>query len=727
MTKRADAGSAAVATLQRAVLLLQKGDAQLALEAANAACNAAPQLSQAYYVRGQALSALGNHAASEEAFSAALELAPDWIDAWINFGIARYRQGALDGAVAAMREVLRRAPGHAVASANLGAFLRLAGDADAAENVLREAIAREPGNAGARLNLAAELLREERAGDALELLEAGEPPVDDARAARHWHLQHSLALLQLGRPIDARAILEKLAALGPVPADTAPLWHWRQVLLARLEGKAANAGAHAALMEAALDAIGPRAVPEHRIAAHFDLGSFWSEQNDARRAFQHWLAGHALLRRNQPFSRDDHLALVEASMKRLDRPCSSGEALAEQGAPAPVFIVGLPGVGTKLCRDILAAHGEVHCVGRGAVIGRTLVALKSAASSVPVEEAAARYLTELRALAPDKARIVDKLPGGCLDLGLVGLMLPQARIIECVDDPRDTGLAIISSQTDGAQAPAHDLADLGWYIGQHDRLMAHWRTVLPNPILTVAHADWSRDFAGTLARVLAHLDLPPDSECSRPRRVERPGRWRGYAQELAPLIEALQRFGSYRFEEVDAGRTDAGPADPGDGERPFLAVFQPDNKPLSLGYAVEYLRRQAPFSDLSFGSFSGTLVGQVRRGQCLFIVDEAKEVRGFLGWCLTSEEHGQAWLAGKELPPDNDFDGGDCVIVNAWAADSKRVVRMMLNEGRKRLDGKRLIFFKRFYPDGRRRGMRLGATKFVDSHLARLDRRRNPS
>ncbi len=113
------------------------------------------------------------------------------------------------------------------------------------------------------------------------------------------------------------------------------------------------------------------------------------------------------------------------------------------------------------------------------------------------------------------------------------------------------------------------------------------------------------------------------------------------------------------------------------------------------------------------------------RGHCLFVVDEEREVRGFLGWCFTTEEIGQAWIDGTETPEDADYTDGDCVIINGWAADSRRIVRFMLNEGRKRLDGKRLIFFKRFYPDGRRRPMRLSVTDFIDSHVRRSGARRN--
>jgi hypothetical protein len=171
-------------------------------------------------------------------------------------------------------------------------------------------------------------------------------------------------------------------------------------------------------------------------------------------------------------------------------------------------------------------------------------------------------LAELHALAPSAARIVDKMPGNFLYLGLVGLMLPGARIIHCARDPRDIGLSIFTFRFHGSHGYAHDLSDLGWYIGQHDRLMAHWKSALSNPVLTVRLSDWVADFDATLERLLAHLELPFDANCARfyeqdahvrtvsRAQVRQPinarglNRWTTFAAELAPMIAELERAGS---------------------------------------------------------------------------------------------------------------------------------------------------------------------------------------
>jgi len=129
------------------------------------------------------------------------------------------------------------------------------------------------------------------------------------------------------------------------------------------------------------------------------------------------------------------------------------------------------------------------------------------------------------------------MPGNFCYLGLAARMLPGAKIIHCVRDPRDIGLSIFTFRFHGAHGYAHDLGDLGWTIAQQIRLMDHWKAVLPNPILTVRLSDWVEDFEGTLARVLAHVGLPHDRRLQPLLRAQEP---RAHGQS-APGAPTRQR------------------------------------------------------------------------------------------------------------------------------------------------------------------------------------------
>jgi tetratricopeptide (TPR) repeat protein len=555
-------------SLNLAAAALALGDAAQAVDAARRARRRAPHMPQTQYMLGMARLAANQLDGAEEAFRVAVRLAPGFADAWVNLGLVNYRRNDMVGAKAAMRRALEAAPGHRAATGNLGAFLRLTGEVDASEALLREALARDPGNAEARLNIVADLLMVGRGGDALALLDAVPPPAEPRQSA-HWLAQRALALIQLDRPEEAR---ETLDAIGEGPAELAPLLLWRRILLAAQAGDGIVAHGLAERMEAALRAQSAL-VPEHRIMAWFDLARFWSRAGETGRGFQGWAEGHRLLGRLQPFSRPAYRAFIDATIAGFDRDRLHRGPRAANRDPAPVFILGMPRTGTTLAEQIIGAHRDAFGAGErntlADAVGRIgggwespkAVERIAALDAPALDRAAQAYLAELHALAPDKARIVDKMPGNFAFLGLVGLMLPGARIIHCTRDPRDIGLSIFTFRFYGHHPYAHDLGDLGWYIGEHERLMAHWRTASPNPILTLPMKDWIEDFDTTLRRVLGFLDLPYDPACERfyesPSRVRtvshaqvrQPvnarglGRWRPYAGELQPLIAELDAAG----------------------------------------------------------------------------------------------------------------------------------------------------------------------------------------
>jgi tetratricopeptide (TPR) repeat protein len=524
-----------------------------ALEAAARAVALAPDMPQAHYTRGLAQLAAQQPKEAAASFTAAVQRAPGFADGWVNLGLAHYAMGDPHAAEQAMRRALTVVPGHPAATANLAVFMRLRGGSEEAQALLRDLLRRQPESVEARLNLAAWLLHEEKPQEALALLSVRPPR--DARARRHWDEQRALALIQLRRPGAARALID--ATDEPPEGPTLSLL-WRRVLLARAE-RDERAAQAAAEMEQRLDAASE--VLEHRIMAHFNLAKFWSSTS-ADRAFPFWERGHALLGRIQPFSRTTERAFTDARIVRSDRARLHGGARASNADPAPVFIVGMPRSGTTLIEQVLAAHGSLFATlggrrGDAAAVER-IVALDGAA----LNAAAEKYLAELRALAPSAARIVDKMPGNYRHLGLAALLLPGARIIHCRRDPRDIGLSIFTFRFFGYHPYAHDLADLGWTIAEQERLTAHWRAVLPNPILAVELADWVTDFDATLHRVLDFLDLPYDAACANFHTVERDvqtvsraqvrepvharglGRWRAFAPHLAPLIEALREGGA---------------------------------------------------------------------------------------------------------------------------------------------------------------------------------------
>ena len=316
------------------------------------------------------------------------------------------------------------------------------------------------------------------------------------------------------------------------------------------------------------------ALLEHRIIAHFELARLRHQRGDRERAFDHWEQGHGLLARTQPFSREAR-QFVTASIEAFNSWRLAEGPRADDHDPAPVFIVGLPRSGTTLVEQILSAIPQIHAAGERPAIYETLARLGPAPLTADVGAQGRgprrERLDRNRAGAtcgncmPWRRRR-DTSPTRCREMRCISVSSPPSCLapgssIACAIRAMSGFRSSSSGFSDTIPMPT-DLADLGWYIGRHLRVMDHWQAVLPVPLAVVRLADWVEDFAGTLRRLLAFLDLAYEPACERfylqdrkvrtasQDQVRRPvngrglDRWRDYAHRLRPLIDELKSAGA---------------------------------------------------------------------------------------------------------------------------------------------------------------------------------------
>ncbi len=162
-------------------------------------------------------------------------------------------------------------------------------------------------------------------------------------------------------------------------------------------------------------------------------------------------------------------------------------------------------------------------------------------------------------LASGHALVVDKMPINFAYAGLIHLSLPRARMIHCRRDPVDTCLSCYSKLFSGEQLFSYDLTELGLFHRDYQKLMAHWRAVLPaTSFLEVDYEAVVEDLETQARKILDFLGLDWNPACldfhqtkravrtASVNQVRQPiyrssaGRWRQYAEQLAPLTAALR-------------------------------------------------------------------------------------------------------------------------------------------------------------------------------------------
>ncbi len=150
---------------------------------------------------------------------------------------------------------------------------------------------------------------------------------------------------------------------------------------------------------------------------------------------------------------------------------------------------------------------------------------------------------------------------------------------------------------------------------------------------------------------------------------------------------------------------------------PAFRLYQPDDPRIALGLAVGHLTTKPAFARLRFGDWSRILIGQINRKHYRFVLDETNRVVGFLGWALSTREAAEAWLDGRAATSLQDASNGECIVFNAWAADTPEVNRVVLTAARQAMLGKETAYFKRAYANGTVRPVRINVNEFVAAHM----------
>ena len=238
----------------------------------------------------------------------------------------------------------------------------------------------------------------------------------------------------------------------------------------------------------------------------------------------------------------------------------------------PVFIFGLPRSGTTLIEQILASHSRVHGageVGLGQEAFNSLAALASleSISASAFGQIAEQLLSRLQALNASAARVIDKMPDNYLHLGLLAALFPHAHFIHCQRDVRDVAVSCWLTgftKLHWANEPDH----IALRICDYQRLMQHWRRVLPVPMLEVSYESVVADVEAEARRLVAGCGLEWEPACLAFYETRRPvktasimqvrqpiysrsvGRWRKYADALAPLLSQLDATGSQKYADA---------------------------------------------------------------------------------------------------------------------------------------------------------------------------------
>ncbi len=490
-------------------------------------------------------------------YRAAVRAQPAYFDAWINLGDALAAAEEHGGALGSYRSAVQLRPDSVPALLRLVRQLRAAQDYEQALDACRKVLALEPESVQAH-NHAGYCL--EQIGRPAEAMEHFQRALELAPERAEVHANIGMHLQNQGRFDEAIAAHRRALALDPELADA----YLNLVSIKSYRPSDEEVRAMSALLERS------DLPPDARISLSFALAQVRDARGDIDAAFELFRSANDLKAHRLPFDPEEYTSYTNRIIATFDAAFFAQREGFGVDSEVPVFVVGMPRSGSTLVEQILASHPGV--AGAGELQDMRMMAGKlpemlgtsqpfpecvSLLEAPPARRLAEGYLEALRGRAQGALRVTDKMLGNFQRLGLIALLFPRARVIHCRRDPLDTCVSCYLQHFANGLRFTYDMEHLGIAYRGYERLMAHWREVLPMRMLDVRYEALVGDLERVSRELIEFLGLPWDERCllfheqarnvgtasfwqvRQPLYASSVGRWRRYEKHLAPLIEAL--------------------------------------------------------------------------------------------------------------------------------------------------------------------------------------------
>jgi tetratricopeptide (TPR) repeat protein len=465
-----------------------------------------PDFAEAHNNLGNSLKELGRPDDALACYQRALKLNPNYVEAHYNLGNVHKDMGKHDEAEACYQRALSLRPDFAEAMNNMGFVFQKQGKLDEAGVYYKKALSVKPDFAEASNNLGSVFQELGKFDEAVE-----------------WYLR----AVNLNRDyVEAYYGLVNCKKFGPEDEQ----------LLARIE-----------------ECFEKKKIDEEKaVDLHFALGKIYDDIGRYEKAFTNFEKANRLQCRGYRFNRELFEQRISKLIDMFTRDFFKEMKCFGNPADMPILIVGMPRSGTTLVEQIISCHPDIFGAGELNFWHDQEQKLKySSGADFPreaINSIADAYITHLRSFSSTARHVSDKMPHNFLSLGLIHLTFPLARIIHCRRNPADTCLSIYFKKFIAKTHPySCDLGDLAFYYSQYERLMQHWREVLPpHAFYEVQYEDLVADNETVSRGIIDFCGLEWHEGCLEPHKNERIVRTPSNWQVRQPIYKtSVERWRNY--------------------------------------------------------------------------------------------------------------------------------------------------------------------------------------
>ena len=584
--------NSAMAQLELGIALGRAGQGDEAVAALRRAIKLKPDLPQAWLALGDHLMAMDDAEGADAAYANHLRYSTR--DPQLLAAANALHGQRIPEAEALLREQLKRAPTDVAAIRMLAEVAMRLGRNEDAENLLARCLELSPSFHAARQNYALALHRSNKPAEALTQIDQllahepdnpgyrnlkavvlcrigdYEPAIDLYRQILKVYPRHPRIWMSYGHALKTaghqdRAIEAYRRSLQLEPGAGEVWWSLANLKTFRFSGD------DRAAMQRQL--AKPDLAGEHRQHLQFALGKALEDEGEYEASFQHYRQGNDLRGATLAYSAKDTSSRVARIKRGYTREFFEQRRGFGAVAADPIFIVGLPRAGSTLLEQILSSHSAVEGtmeLPEITSITRELRGQGGVGQAMPYHDALeAMGADELRALGERYLRhtriqrktaapfFIDKMPNNFLHIGLIQLMLPNAKIVDARRHPLACCFSGYKQHFARGQSFTYSLDDIGRYYADYVELMAHFDDVLPGRVHRVFYEDMVDDTENQVRSLLEYCGLPFEDGCLRffenkravrtasSEQVRKPiyregvDHWRNYDPWLGPLKHAL--------------------------------------------------------------------------------------------------------------------------------------------------------------------------------------------
>jgi len=473
---------------------------------------------------------------AEDVYKNILKKDKNNIDALRLFGLLAFKLKKYDIAEQLFIKVLKLNPSFALAWDNLAKLYRIQNKLSKSIPAFKNLIKLDPNNFEALVSLGTVYIKLSKYKDGIDLYKKA-LVINPENARVHLSMGH--ALKTLGNRKECERAYQNAIKYYPLSGEA----YWS---LANLKTYQFDSNEIIAME----NAIKNNMHQDELIQVYFALGKAYETNKNYKKSFKNYQKGNWEQRKKLNYNAEEYKKYTDEIIQFFSSNKDLSKINKGYLSKEPIFILGLPRSGSTLIEQILSSHSLIE----GTQELPNIMGISREIKSMDIDKKypsnikllndddfynyGLKYINETKWTRSNKPYFIDKMPNNYIHIGLIKLILPNAKIIDARRNPMDACFSCFKQYFARGQHFTYDLDDIARYYKDYERLMDFWKSIFPDSIYTIKYEDVINDPDNGVHSLLNYLELDFEDSCLNFYKSKRPVKTASSEQVRQPIYKS---------------------------------------------------------------------------------------------------------------------------------------------------------------------------------------------